>query len=304
MNNKFFSIIVGDRPAEVQVGYLDASGQPQNAQKAYISKAGTAVPNYSRVWGKLVRNKKEELTGEIQFLPWNHAEGEVVEIRHLPTFTSLSVLYQKEKKAVLRDENAELNFSIGVNNYDRIKDKMLIMMLEHHYQNSENESRDPSVPVAFSTYDPDKITRRKTTDIQRRQQAENIVIGANYDDKALMILAALFNGIDPRQQQDILFAELMDEAQNYAHFLDVMDFHRAELEEILEKALEINLIDCTENSILIMKNGVKEFLIQGIEPSKEGVKYSVLQVFYKPEIFDKLQTLKAALKTFTELELQ
>jgi hypothetical protein len=305
MSNKFFSIIVGDAPAKVQVGFLNQdTGVPIDPVDALIAKAGTAVPNYSRVWGILERNKKDELTGNIKYLPWGSSEGEIIEIRFLPTISSLSVEFQKLKKVTLQDKDSEILFDMGVNNYDPIRQKMLVEMLQHHYQNEENDGRDPSVPVAFKTYDPAKITKRVMDDVRQRQEVEMIMLDANYDNEALEILASLFNGIDPRQQQDILFAELMDLTKKPTFVLGVLEHHRKGYEEIMLKAKDVELIDCTDDAILIVKNGHKDFLLKGIEAGKEGALLHVLKHFYKPEYFKALNQVKVAWEAFQKTELQ
>jgi hypothetical protein len=309
-NSKFFSVIVGGaahKPAQVEVGFLDEDGKPKgDTITAYVEKAGTAVPNYSEIWGIQEKGKDGVITGGIKPLKWDHPDGYLIKLRHLRTSQSLDMEYQDLKKMRVLDEEAEIALSLGVNNFDRVKDKMLIKMLELHYQNEANESRDPSRPVAFTTYDPDKITKLKVTDVENRQKAERIVMDANNSGKAqaLEILASMFD-IEPRQQQDVLFAELMDLTPTFDHFLRVLDLSRTQYKEVLDKSVEIGLIDVEpKDAIYLIKDGNKELLLEDIGNGKDNKLPYVLENFYQVKFFNALEVLKEAYKKFAEKQLQ
>lgn len=300
---KFYSVIVGGKPAKVEVGFLDDDRKPIGTPTvAYIERAGTAVPNYSTVWAKrTLETKTKEPTGELTFLPWEHPDGQLIELRYLKNSMSLDKEFQEKKKMRVSDDDAEIPLFVGINNYeDTPSNRMLIMMLTYHYQNDANECRPPGTAVAFSTYDSNKITKLRTDDIQRRQEVELIVMHANDEtDQALEILASLFSGIDPRQQKDVLFEELMNMTPNFGFFLNVLSHHRDEYRDLLNKAKDIELIDVTpSDAIYIRLNGAKEILLQDIKSGIDEKVMYVLKFFYKPEYFNALQKLKEAYKKF------
>lgn len=313
-SKKFFSVIVGGRnhkPAKVQVGFLDESGKPKDESiTAYIEKAGTAVPNYSRIWGKRgeIKEKGKETVsdGTITPLKWGDPDGYVIEIRYLKSSTSLDKEFQERKKLRVTDRDAEIDLSVGVNNFDPVREKMLCLMLSLHYQNAANESREPGIPVAFETYDPNKITMRKTTDVQARQEVELIVINANEEGEgSLEILASLFTGMDPRQQTDILFNELMEMTQTFGFFQTVLDHHRDEYRQLIENAKELALIDVSPaDAIHLTVEGKRDILIGNIDSGKLTNVAYVMKYFYKPEYFNKLQSLKALYEKYKVLVLE
>lgn len=297
-------------PAKLQAGFLDDEGKPKGTPvDITIEKAGCAVPNYSRVWGRLLRHGTKanpgELNGEFETAKWgSNLEGYgIIELRFLPTFSSLSKEYQELKKVKLQDKDAEINLMVGVNDFDAITDARKIKFLELHYQNGSNECRDPSVPVAFETYDPTAIKRRTITEIQKKQEAQNMVIAANYDPEALEILASLFDDIDPRQQNDILFNTLMDRAtESHGQFLLVVEHYRKLYEEILEKSKEVGLIDVDPlNSIFIKKEGGSDVLLEEIECGAMKKELYIIQHYYEPKFFNALTKLKRELAKYTEL---
>lgn len=300
---KFYSIIVTGKSAKVQAGFLDEDGKPKGTPvDVTISKAGTAVPNYSIAWGKQNRDKKTNLLldGSIEFLSWGHQDGSQIELRWLPTSESLDLEWQRDVKKLKqpRDEYAEINFDMGINNYDRKTNKALIMMLEHHYLNGSNASRPPHMPSAFNTYDPEKINEAIVMDVERRQVAENIVLAARFDATRLETLASLFN-MDPRQQQHILFANLMERTMKYENFMEVLALHRKEYENLLMKAIEVGLIDTEPvNAMYLVVDGRKDELFKEIEPGKLDKKSFVLLNFYDPKFFSAFDTLRLAYKKF------
>jgi hypothetical protein len=268
---KFYSIIVGGEPAKVEVGFLGDDGRPKpGSLVGYIETAGIAVQNYARVWGKRqIDPKTKEPNGTIDFLPWDDEKGELIEIRFLKTSSSLDMEYQKKKGVRVSDKDAEILLSVGINNFDVVTDKARIEMIKHHYQNGDNISREPGIPVVYYEYDSTKATKADTEDRRLRQQAENIVMDANDDNvQSLEILASLFHDIEPRQQQDVLYTELLERADRYGFFLDVLAHHRSEFRNLVEKAIEVELIDVSSNDIYIVKNGHKDILLQSIEAAR------------------------------------
>lgn len=302
-SSKFFSIMVGgriNRPAKAQAGFLNSEGQPKGTPvDVTIKKGEVGLPNYSVVWGELVKDPKDKkLTGAITAYPWGDPRGGIIELRFLRNCTSISKAYQDERKLIAQDKDAEISLKIGVNNFDNNRDKLMIEFLKLHYQNSSNVSRDPGVQVAFENYEPTRVMKRNTNAIQDRQRAENIVINTQMDTESISVLASLFD-LDPRQQTDLLYDDLLGLAVNHEQFLKVIDYRRDTFRELIMSAKDIGLLDVDKKDAIFLVGigGSRTPLLEKM-PSEGDKLEIIIDNFYLPVYFNALVTLKQETEKF------
>ena len=308
--NKFYTIQVqGPKPANISIGFIDSlSGQPkEGAMDATQTVGETTIPNYSSVWGKLEKDKKGELTGSLVFYDWGDERGELVEIRYMKNSASISLEFQKFKKQVLADQNAEITVKIGLNKFDRIRDKRLVELLEHHSYNSSNKSRDPENHfVLFSDYAAEEKLKFKATDIERRQEAENIVLSARHNTADLKVIGKIFEK-NTDQADDYLFNDLIKLTQNYKAFFTVLETYAKKFKEVLLKSKEAGLIEyrLNDNTIMLVKDGHRDIFLDNIEAATEedAVEYLTDNIT-RATYFYKLDQLSIAYNTYVNQVLQ
>lgn len=258
---KYFSIIVkGVLSSEVEEGELNRdTGQPTGpTTKVKIQVGGTSIPNFSKVWAKRIKDKKDQPTGELEFLKWNAPGGESVQIRYLEGINSLDKVYQTQvMKLTFSEEEqnqiAYLDLDIGVNDFNvEVADPMFIEMLKHHTYCSDNESRNPnSKEIHFSIYDPKKLNDTKLGQMKQDQRATAIVMSAEQDSARLEILAGMFE-LDPRSQDEVLFNELLEILEeNKKKILDIVDHHKVIFNRILTKLEDAGDLDYTDTDVVL-----------------------------------------------------
>lgn len=258
---KYFSILVkGILSSDVEEGELNKdSGLPVGpTTKVKIQIGGIAIPNFSKVWAKRIKDKKDQPTGELEFLKWNTPGGESVQIRYLEGINTLDKVYQTTVlKMIFSEEEqnqiAYINLDIGVNDFDvAVADPMLLEMLRHHTYNGDNESRNPnSSEVHFNIYDPKKLNSGKIGQMKLDQRANDIVMSAEQDSARLEILAGMFE-LDPRAQEEVLFNELLEILDdNKKKILDVVDHHKTIFNRIITKLEDSGDLDYTDTDVVL-----------------------------------------------------
>lgn len=308
-SEKYYSIIVDGKPADVEVGFLGDDGRPNaDTKKAQIFIGETAVPNYSVVWGIQDRDPKTNQlrNGSIKYLKWGHPDGYRIEIRLLPNCSSIDLEYQRDiKKLVkLRNDDAEIPMFVGVNNFKFGTDTTKIGFLKVHYQNGSNESRDPAAQIVFYDYDSEKINSPQVLDIELRQKAELIVLKARHNNEALDILGSLFH-VDIKQQPDQVFRQLIEKTVNFKHFLEVMDLHRTGYELMVNKSISLGLLDLEPvDAIFIVKDDKKDKFLDDMPADQQQKVLELVTNYYEPKYFSALQTLKAVYEKYADGVLQ
>lgn len=307
-DSKYSTYELPGRPAKVQVGTLGEDGKPVGTPvDAFIYLGGTGINNYSTAWGKQGRDKAGLINGDIVFLKWGDPKGYQIEIRYLPNCSSIDLEFQRDVKKLLKlqDKDSEIPMVVGLNDFDKIRDKVKILMLDHHYLNGSNVSRPPNMPIAFYNYDPKAKTAALTSERQLKRDAEDIVMACEFDDRSLQILATLFR-IDIKQQDDVIYAELLESSDNFLHFLEVIDLYRKEYEGKLIKAKELGLIDYGIGNGLYLNKGddKKETLLENVDSGKFKMQDFILKFYYKPLYYKAIEAVDFALTNYTESVLE
>lgn len=290
---KYYSINVRGKEAKVQeVGYLDKkTGVPTGptSKVRYVIGAIT-IPNYSVVWGELVQ-KDGKPTGEIKFMKWGAEGGLPIEIRFLPNCASLSKLYQDTVlKIVPRPEDGEIALKMGINNFDRVIDKLLIEMLEHHTLNGDNESRDPNKrDIFFYRHNAAKRLAKKTEAAEIRKKAVDIVFEVKDEYKRMIVLADVFN-IDKKLPDDEIITDLLTRAEEEPRaFLQVMSDTVSNAKQLLKKALGYKLIDLRpENEVHLSSDGNKIQLFKDVQGKGEDKINWIAEHQFSAEVYDPL----------------
>lgn len=309
MEDTIYTInVFGKKPEQVQVGFINkTSGQPEGNSVIATQELGeVAIPNYSTAWGKLKKGTDKKLTGDIEFLPWGSPAGELIEIRHLRNCPSLSIEFQKEKKLVVTNDQAEISLKIGHNKFKYSTQKLLIEMLKHHGLNRSNGSRNPENKMTrFETFIASEKTGMVASEIQRRQLAEGIVLEANNKPANLEIMAKMFD-IDTNDSDEVIFNKLISYSQNPKQFLEILKKHADKYKALLTKALEVELIDLgTEDTVTIVIGGAKDILMTGIEGEKieDRIEY-ITDHITEAQIYHALNRLSGELERYKSAVLQ
>jgi hypothetical protein len=299
--------VLGKEPAQVMIGHIDPlTGQPKGGSWTATQSVGeTAIPNYSTAWGIETKGADGKLTGEIEFLQWGDQKGGQIRLRYLPSCPSLSLNYQIEKKMDVEDEDTEIVVAIGLNKYSEVEDKWLVQMLKHHGLNKSNKSRNPRHNfVMFKDYDPAQELKFEANDIERRQEAERIVLDARDNEEALRVLAEIFE-MDPEVPEKYLLKQLLAVTQNHVHFFKVMEAFTKQYGDVLAKAKEVGLIDFTPDGISVMMGGTKEPLLSGLDvegykgkKSEDKAAY-LLDHITEPLVYHGLQRLVEVFNEYT-----
>lgn len=315
MSKSYYIInVFGKKPVPVQVGTINkTSGQPNPGAVNATQEVGEInIPNFSRVWGKLEREKDKKLTGAIEFLPWGDPKGEIVRIRFVKNCSnSISVDYQEEKKILpnLTDEDndTEIRLKIGENKFEETTNKMKILLLKYHTLNRSNGSRNPENRITrFENYKAGEETGGfVASDMENRQRAERVVLDARAKLASLEILAILF-GLSPEDNESTLFTQLAAKAQNPNEFFKVLQEHAALYRKSLVKANEIQLIDLGfEDVVTITIGGIKDTFLTGVEGANvdERIDY-ITDNMTEPMYYHALERLPGELERFADLVLE
>lgn len=306
--SKYYVInVFGKKPQKVQVGTISkTSGQPNPGAVDATQELGeVAIPNYSTAWGKLALDKDKKLTGEITFLPWGHSEGRVIEIRFLRNCASISLEFQKEKKLVMQDDQAEIVLKIGQNRFKQNEEREKILMLKHHGLNRSNGSRNPENRMTrFETYKMEENQAVKVSDIEIRQEAEKIVLAAKLKPERLEVLAKLFD-VDHEQSDEVLFDTLINRSQNFRNFFQILKNYEDQYKAVLTGALDCELIYLNSEDAQIVIGGAKDILMSEVEGSNvdERMQY-ILDNLTEPMYYHALNRVAGELERFKTQVLQ
>lgn len=280
---KYFSIIVkGSLSSEAEEGELDkVSGLPSGpTSKIKLQVGGMAIPNSSKVWAQRVKDKKDQPTGELKFLPWRHKDGELVQIRYLEGVGTLDKIYQDTVLKVgpkTQDDEKEIAYidlSIGVNDFNvEVTDPMLIEMIRHHTYCENNESRNPSSKeIHFAIYDPKNINSNKVEKMRLDKEAQDIILSAETDSRRAEILAVVFE-LDPRSQHEVLFNNLLDILEDdKKRVLDAVNFHKSRFKHLLTKLEEAGDLEYTDTDVILTLDHDRKPLITDL-PTKNHKVY-------------------------------
>jgi len=298
MSQKYFSIKVhGPEGKEIEEGFLDKrTGQPTGTRNKLKGVVGNiTIPNFSRVWGKREKDKKDQPTGVITFLPWGDADGHVIEIRHLKAAQSLDKQFQDNVlKVKPQDEELEIRLKLGINDFDTVIDAGIINMLKHHTMNINNKSRNPSLMQVdvFEEYNGSQRVESKQSAQKKRREAEDYINDAVGDTERLAILAHMFD-LDAKLQDDILEEKLFDIVEeSIDQFLYV-------IEKAKEKA-GIELTEAKEEGILFGQDGGEITiriegkalpLVQDLIQEGDDVVTFLLNKLTTPKVYDAVQLI-------------
>jgi len=302
-NEKIFSILVlGKEAAEVEEGDLNKStGLPiGKVNKIKLRPGQVSIPNFSKVWGRKILDKKtEKPTGNIEFLEYGTKGGELIPIRYIEGCSSLDKHYQiNVLKLDFSDEedfiNAYINLDAGINDFKNTEDNALFLdFLQHHTYCEDNKSRNPKKDVVFKLYNPQNINKMKIDSFKDRQKAAEYIMASENDEKKLAVLARLFE-IDGDRQDAVIFGELFEILEDdYKRVINVIDINRARFKNILQDLADKGVLLVEEDDVISNIDGEREFLIKGID-SKDKIKHLVdefltLEVF---EVYQKVSILK------------
>lgn len=315
---KYFTIIAGNYEPQPQLqGFLQkTNGQPQpNAVEIMMTVGIIQIPNYSSVWGKRVlRNPTEaqkqkygdggvsltdpDYKGDIEFLKYGTAGGEAIEVRYLLNSSTLDKQFQDNiQKLKPRDEDAFIELTQGVNDYDYATQATLIQMLKVHGRNSDSISRNPAIDDSdFREYDAGKILIKEKDKIQELNTALNIVFATEAKDGEIAVLATII-GADSGQQTEMLFNALLDKARNDPkEFLRLYTEFKKKTVKLLGDSVEMKLLDITQDGVLsFYENNKKEILLSSIgsEYKGRGMFLYITDNILNPEVFKAVGRLKA-----------
>jgi hypothetical protein len=281
---KYFSIIVqGKQSSEAEEGEFNkTTGMPAGQTvKVKVQVGSVSIPNFSRVWAKRLRDKKTEvLTGEIQFLKWGTAGGEMVQMRYLEGVPSLDKQFQKtvlkiELSEEELNEAAYIDLNIGVNDFASDVDPLFIEFIKHHTYNEDNESRKPTNTNAiFAIYNAEKITKNKVEEMRQKQRAQNYIIAAEGETDRLIVLANMFE-LDPKLQNEVLFNQLLEILEEEPkRVLDVVKHHETKFRTLLNSLQDEGVIVEHEDDLVEVIDNKRDFLYKGID-QKDKVGYLV-----------------------------
>lgn len=310
MSEKYFTILVNGREAaEAEEGELNkTTGLPDGkTSKIKLQVGAVAFPNFSKVWGRRVLDKKTNLpTGEIEFMPWGARGGELIAIRYLEGCPSLDKHYQKntlkiELSQEEQQETAYIDLNIGVNDFDlESADPMFIEMLKHHTYCKDNESRKSSSrEVHFEIYDATKISKEKITTMREMRKAQDIIFDAEESSDMLMVLAKLFD-IDPQYQDEVIFKELVDILEDdYKRVLKVINMAKDQFRDQLTALYDKKILqDTPEGDIFEVYEDERKELIRDID-AKDKIAYLVANMFDA-----KVYAVRERVSEITDAELQ
>lgn len=260
-SNKYYTIKVGNTEGElIEVGELDReSGLPKGPpQKAIAPPGGTAIPNYSRVWGKPEKTKEGKYTGEWEPMEWSAQGGEVLEIRYLKACKSLLVAYQKQVGLAPGLEDMEIDLPHGITDFDERAEPLLVQMLKLHSCNGASPCRDPDNQVVIYTdFDEKVMVKKRIAKGETLYEAMGHVMTIKNDTNALRVLAAIC-GLDPKKQNNVLVDELlMFVEQAPDKFLANRHKYRDYVRQIMLRAIDFGLVDLSTSGkvMLLTENG-------------------------------------------------
>lgn len=298
-SEKYFSIIVqGKQASEAEEGdFNKTTGQPAGqTTKIKVELGAVSIPNFSRVWAKRLRDKKEALTGELEFLKWGEKGGEMVQLRYLEGVPSLDKHFQKtvmkiEQSEEEINETAYINLNIGVNDFKTDVDPLFITFLTHHTYNEDNESRKPSNTNAiFAIYNAERVTKNKVEEMRQKQRAQNYIISAEGETDRLLVLANMFE-LDQHLQNEVLFNQLLEILEDEPkRVLDVVKHHETKFRTLLQSLEDEGVIVEHEADLIEVIDNKRDFLYKGID-QKDKIGYLVNNLT-DPAVYDVYDRVK------------
>lgn len=317
---KYYTIMVhSDKASEQELGFLNKETMTPMGQTTKITMAlgEISIPNFSRIWGKLTRDKNNVLTGKFTPMEYGAEGGAPIELRYLKSSPSLSVQYQLEVMKITPDkiaamtEGTDITLTVGLNEYDYTKDRQLIEMLQNHYMNQDCVGRNPdSETIVFSEYDSGKVVEKSAAMIDKRREAEDYILNASRSTRDGLFILANIIGVDGQQQPDFVFRSLMDkldEPEGVKTFLDKMEKAKHRVHNMLLDAVENDALRGAEGSEVTIAAGrggkhVPLFKDHIQKDEKDVVKY-LMANFMDPEFNESFSKIEEALKGMKEAVL-
>lgn len=312
--HKYYSLVAGRKePVKVLQGSLNKKSLTPNpdAEEILVEVGTIIIPNHSRVWARRVyadatRTLKEGqpldvkspgYSGKLEFLKWGDPKGYVVDIRYLPNSQSLDKQYQQEvQKLWWEDEWATLKLSNGRNDIDEIESPLYAEMLKHHTLNIESPSRDPeNTDWEYRPYASKAKNTAMAQKITERNHATNLVMQMEDRPSELMVAALLFE-IDSKAPDGVLFTELLNIAETQtARFITVVNDRKKAVQELFNKALQLQVISIDKPKVITYYAGGKnELLLEVPEGEGTGMLIWVEQEVFNRDVYDAVTKLEKA----------
>lgn len=308
---KYYTInVLSKEPGEVEIGRLDANtGLPKGpTQKTKMALGGIAIPNFSRVWGRLEKHKVSgQLTGKIEYMRWEEEGGTLIELRYMKSASSLSKEYQDTVlKLKPRDEEGEIFLNIGVNEFKIADNKLMVELLKNHYMNADSPSRDPeSRTNIFEHYDGKGRVKKRVATINERRDAENyVLLAAEKSDFA--VLAKLFN-LDLHQEDDLIQEELLEKMdQNLPGFLQTISEGKSKAKSLLDEATIEGFLKGADTQEVMLR-GAKGKLEALFSPTRiqqgESTAAFIMDTYFEHDTFDAILKVESALQKALQTQL-
>lgn len=303
---KYYVINVrGDKPTPVEIGRLNPdTGVPTGpTETTYMQIGSIAIPNYSEVWGRLLVDKQNKPTGEIEFLEWGDSKGTLLRLRCLKSAASLHIDYQDNVlKLKPRDEDGEIELRLGTNEFRYSDQALLIQLLKVHYMNESSKSRNPNgKTVVFEDYSGDARLANRNKIIEERQIAERIILDRAGEVDGYSVLAGIF-GIDPLMDDAFIQEELLDKLagkEGVDAFMTIVQRAQQKTMNVLLEAIEMKVLSGAEGEpvTVLDTNSFKHvplFADDVLQDEPDTVKF-IMSKFFEAKTGDALQVIENAL---------
>jgi hypothetical protein len=310
-NEKYYSIVVGrTQPAKALQGSLNKQSMTPgpDAEEIMMEVGAIIIPNHSRVWarrvkdkmkdGEIVEVKDKDYVGKLEFLKWGDPKGTSIDIRFLPNSGTLDRMYQNEiQKLWWEDQWTTLKLLRGRNDIDTSQKPMFAEMLRRHTLNIDSPSRDPeNTDYEYRNYNSESVINEGAKRITQRNLATDTVLNMQASPKKLAVAATLFEGMDPKSPDSVIFDELLGIAEKkWDTFNQVVKERKQSIQDLLNNALDKEVIFIDKESIITYyKNGKKELLIEVPEGEGTGMFIWLIENFLLPEVYDAMMNLEIA----------
>lgn len=302
-----------EKPQEAIVAQPNKRGEPTGDQfKRYMRVGSHLIMNRARVWGVRVIGDKKKMddgrpiafdtvgyTGELEFLPWEHNDGLLIDIRYDPVCRSLDFDYQEKRLRLdVSSEKAmaQIILNTGQNKYDTKKGALLIQFLKVVPSNRDSKSKNPNPEVKGYTFYEMTDDHVDSVSIKKRESnidAGNIVKGLSNNPQKLRNLFDIMGqreefGDTNRLSSDLQIYKVMLEysESNPEDFFSLITEYKKGVMDNFDKAKSYKALDLTKDGHIAFLNGQKaEVLISGIKAKGEKMIDYMIENYLEDEVY-------------------
>lgn len=289
----------------VIIGQFDttANRPMQGSYEAVMKPASYLIPNFSRVWGKRVKDQKNNYSGECVFdKPWGEGDGyESIEIRFAKNSTSLDKQYQESKGIKVPDEDLFIEISADISYVDVPKEPVKALFFSICSLNGDSVCRNPSADVMFHNYDPQRVVNQQLKSFELETDAMNLVKQAKDDEDVAYVLADMFGISSQIVHEDIVTALMTKMRSNPANFLKTVQDTVEAYKSMLFKAERYGILGTgTPGLIQIKKGEGYDILFDEVDsPDDQKVEWIMSGVF-SSAVYDKIQQISNEVTAFEQ----